>query len=110
MGCDSLPEGLQGLVRGTPRGVALEVYVVPRAGESRLAYRDGELVYYSEAKCKGHAVNYDLLKWLSRNIGGRPRIVRGWSSRVKLVLLEGVTLGEALEALCSNLDRGGVPR
>ena len=110
MECRVPLEGLRGVVRETPRGVALEVYVVPRAGESRLVYRDGELIYYSSAHCKGHAVNYDLLKWLSRNIGGRPGILRGWTSRVKLVLLEDTTLGEALERLCRHLERGGAPR
>ena len=38
-------------------GVCLKIYVTPRAGETRLIYRDGELLFYSEKNPKHHAVN-----------------------------------------------------
>jgi uncharacterized protein YggU (UPF0235/DUF167 family) len=92
-------EGLSSVVSETRRGPVLWVYVSPGSSESYLEFVDGELVFHSSARCKGHGVNYDLIRWFSRAVGVRPVIARGWSSRRKMLLFPGADRDSLVERL-----------
>jgi uncharacterized protein YggU (UPF0235/DUF167 family) len=92
-------ERLASIVSETTRGAIVWVYVSPKSAESYLEYTDGELIFHSSAQCKGHGVNYDLLKWFSKVVGVRPIIIRGWSSRRKLLLFPGANRDEIIQKL-----------
>ena len=88
-------------------GVCLKIYVTPRAGETRLIYRDGELLFYSEKNPKHHAVNRDLIKYLYRIFDRAENIsiIRGRSDRTKIVKLIGLSKDEAIEKLLKFIEK-----
>lgn len=92
-------ETFKNIVFNTKNGIALKLYVVPGSKTSYLEHKEGELIFHSSASCKHHGVNTDLLKWLSKNLGGEPYIVKGWSDRYKIVELRGVNYKELLGKL-----------
>ncbi|MCE4606176.1 MAG: hypothetical protein F7B59_02460 [Desulfurococcales archaeon] len=93
----------------TGKGCVLELYVVPHSSSDHFVVSDGELVFYSSSSCKGHGVNYGLIRWFKRSIGVEPVIVRGWSSRSKILLFPGLRreeLAVKLRGLITCRDGG----
>jgi len=82
----------------TGKGVGFKVYVTPRAPETKLVYKDGELLFYSEKDPKRHAVNRDLLRFLGK-IFGDVSIVRGELDRLKLIEVRGLSREEVVNRL-----------
>jgi uncharacterized protein YggU (UPF0235/DUF167 family) len=91
------------IITDTEKGAALWVYVSPKASETYLEYANGELIFHSSASCKNHGVNHDLIKWFSKTVGVRPRIVKWWSSRRKLLLFPGVSKEKVAKALLGRI-------
>lgn len=75
-----------------PRGFRVEVHVKPGARETsveKVGPHQFEVRLKARAE-KGEA-NRELVKLLSKHFGGRAAIVAGFSSRRKLVEVEGAT-------------------
>jgi uncharacterized protein YggU (UPF0235/DUF167 family) len=83
----------------------VELYVIPGAKTSYLALRDNEILFYSSASCKRHGVNMDLVRYLTRHIGYKPVIARGWSARKKVVVFKGVEKQVLLDKLENILSK-----
>ena len=85
----------------TKDGIGVRVYVVPRAGKTRLTYRDGELIFFSGKNPKHHAVNKDLIKFFSKLFGSSRRvsIIKGRLDRLKIIEVSGSSRDEMLTKL-----------
>ncbi|HDM88379.1 MAG: hypothetical protein DRN68_07660 [Thaumarchaeota archaeon] len=85
----------------TKNGIGIRVYVVPRAGKTRLTYRDGELIFFSGKNPKHHAVNRDLIKFFSRLFENSKQvsIIKGKLDRLKIVEVSGSSREELLTKL-----------
>jgi uncharacterized protein (TIGR00251 family) len=98
---------LDKLLVETKRGVELTVYVKPGAREEKLAYEDGDLVFYtSEPPVKGRA-NASLIRFLSRSLkipSSRIDIVAGLRDRSKRILFRDARLEDLAEKLSSILE------
>ncbi|MCE4614542.1 MAG: hypothetical protein F7B60_03325 [Desulfurococcales archaeon] len=91
----------------TKDGVGLTLYVMPKSNRSYLEFKEGEILFHSSASCKNHGVNRDLLKWLSRNIGSKPVIIKGWSDRRKILSFNGIGKEKLITSLVKVLKRAG---
>jgi uncharacterized protein YggU (UPF0235/DUF167 family) len=96
------------IVFNTKEGIVVSLYVIPGSKTSFLEFKQGELLYHSSASCKNHGVNIDLIRYLSKNIGGKPVIVKGWSTRKKLVVFHGINRDQfivKMEKLINNYEK-----
>jgi uncharacterized protein YggU (UPF0235/DUF167 family) len=91
------------LIRRYTNGVYFKIYVIPRAKESKLVFSDGEFLFYVNENCKHHRVNYAVLRFFNRIFGTRVKMLRGWSDRVKIIGVEGLSVSEAAEILIKHL-------
>ena len=89
---------IEKIVFETGKGVGFKIYVTPRAPETKLVYKDGELLFYSEKDPKRHAVNRDLIRFLGK-IFGDVSIVRGELDRLKLIEVRGLSREEVVSRL-----------
>jgi len=85
----------------TRDGIGIRVYVVPRAGKTRLTYRGGELIFFSGKTPKHHAVNKDLIKFFGKLFGSSTRvsIIKGRLDRLKIIEVSGSSRDELLTKL-----------
>ena len=95
---------MEKIVFETGKGVRFKVYVTPRASETKLVYKDGELLFYSEKDPKRHAVNRDLIRFLGK-IFGDVSIVRGELDRLKLIEVRGLPKEEVVSRLLRAVDK-----
>lgn len=83
------------MITSTPKGICIDVRVIPRAGRTGLAgTRDGALLVRLNAPPVEGAANAALIEILSRTLGVPKRavtIVAGGRSRLKRVQVEGVS-------------------
>jgi hypothetical protein len=85
----------------TAEGVVLHVRVKPSSKEFRVTVEDDKLVVFCrEAPVKGK-VNKELLKQLSRLLGGKVELVSGFTRRQKRFLVFGVDADEINRVLVS---------
>ena len=49
------------MVFKTGKGAGFKVYIMPRAAETKLVYKDRGLFFYSEEDPRRHALNRDLI-------------------------------------------------
>ena len=83
----------------TSGGVVIDVYVKPNSKQFRISVELDELVVFCrEAPVKGR-VNRELIKELSRLFKRRVKILSGFSSRQKKVLIRDIGAKEAKEVL-----------
>jgi len=97
------------LIRPTATGVELDIRVIPRARETRIAgERDGALLVRVAAPPVDGAANSRLVEYFAR-LTDRPRsavrLVRGARGRKKRLAIDGVSLDSMRE-----LIRGPHPR
>jgi hypothetical protein len=86
----------------TDQGVVLDVYVRPDSREFKIRVEDGELVVCCrEAPVKGK-VNRELVKELSRLFKRRTKIVAGFTSKQKRVLINDISLEEVNDVLSKH--------
>jgi len=95
---------IEKMVFETGRGVRFKVYVTPRAPETKLVYKNGELFFYSEKDPKRHAVNRDLIRFLGK-IFGDVSIVKGELDRLKLIEVRGLSREEVVSRLLRAIDK-----
>ena len=95
---------VENIVFEAGKGVRFRVYVKPRAPETKLVYKDGELFFYSEKDPKRHAVNRDLIRFLGK-IFGDISIVRGELDRLKLIEVRGLSREEVVSRLLKAVDK-----
>ena len=95
---------IEKLVFETGKGVGFKVYVTPRAPETKLVYRDGEFLFYSEKDPKRHAVNRDLIRFLGKMFGD-VSIVKGELDRLKLIEVRGLSREEVVSRLLRAVDK-----
>ncbi|HDM45007.1 MAG TPA: hypothetical protein ENG07_00730 [Candidatus Bathyarchaeota archaeon] len=95
---------IEKIVFETGKGVTFKVYVTPRAPQTKLVYKDGEFLFYSEKDPKRHAVNRDLIRFLGR-IFGDVSIVRGELDRLKLIEVRGLSREEVISRLLRAVDK-----
>jgi len=78
----------------TEKGAILNVYVKPDSREFKIEVEDDELVLYckeSPVKCK---VNKELIKELSKVFRRKVKIISGFTSKQKKILIRDVSLEE----------------
>jgi uncharacterized protein len=97
------------LIRQTPTGVELDVRVIPRAKETRIAGERGDaLLVRVSAPPVDDAANSQLVDYFSR-LTHRPRsairIVSGTRGRTKRLAIDGIGIDSMRE-----LIRGSLPR
>jgi uncharacterized protein len=97
------------LIRQTPTGVELDVRVIPRAKETRIAGERGDaLLVRVSAPPVDDAANSQLVDYFSR-LTRRPRsairIVSGTRGRTKRLAIDGIGIDSMRE-----LIRGSLPR
>lgn len=86
-------------LRETAQGTLIEVYVKPRSEQFKIEAEEDELlVFCRESPVKGR-VNGELIKELSRLFKRRVRILSGFRSRQKTLLIENATTQEVSEIL-----------
>jgi len=95
---------IEKMVFETGKGLGFKVYVTPRAPETKLVYKDGELFFYSEEDPKRHAVNRDLMRFLGK-IFGDVSIVKGELDRLKLIEVRGLSRDEVVSRLLKAIDK-----
>ena len=95
---------MEKMVFETGKGVGFRVYVKPKAPETKLVYKGGELLFYSEENPKRHAVNRDLIRFLGK-IFGDVSIVRGELDRLKLIEVRGLSREEVVSRLLRAVDK-----
>ena len=93
------------MIHSTPQGVALDVRVIPRAKKTEVAgTRDGALLVRLNAPPVEGAANAALCRLVARRAGvpaRRVSIVRGQTSRDKVVRVEGLTAAELRDLMTS---------
>jgi len=97
------------LIRQTPTGVELDIRVIPRARETRIAGERGDaLLVRISAPPVDDAANSRLVDYFSR-LTDRPRsairIVSGTRGRTKRLAIDGISIDSMRE-----LIRGALPR
>lgn len=89
-------------------GVQLAIYVQPRASRTECTgIHDGAVRIRLAAPPVEGAANDALVRFLASQIGvprGSVRMVRGMSSRRKVVVVDGVTVAQVAQALGVALD------
>jgi hypothetical protein len=80
--CESLVKIME-----TEKGLILDVYVKPRSNEFKIAVEGDEIVIHCFEEPFGGRVNRELVKKLSRLFGKEVKIVSGFSSKHKRLLV-----------------------
>ena len=89
-------------IRKTKQGVILEVHVKPRSKEFKIvAERDAIIVFCKEEPVKGK-VNKELIKQLSRLFHKKVKLVSGFTSKQKKVLIKDAEKTEIERVLLRN--------
>ena len=93
-------------LRDTPKGVLLSVKLQPRASRNEISGPAGaELKIKVTAPPVDSAANEALIRLLAETLGcgrGRVQLIRGATSRHKVLQLSGFTAGEAAEKLARH--------
>jgi uncharacterized protein (TIGR00251 family) len=97
------------LIQHTPRGVAIDVRVIPRARRTAVEEeRDGAILVRVSAPPVGDAANQQLIEVLAKALGvarGQVQIVSGQKGRRKRVLVTGISEGDARRLLTASVQR-----
>ncbi|MCD6324436.1 MAG: hypothetical protein J7L55_04950 [Desulfurococcales archaeon] len=99
-------ESVKELIRCSGGKCFFQVYVIPKAQETFLELRDGELVFNSSASCKRHGVNSDLMRFFRNVFSGGVEMVRGVRERMKTLTVEGLSHEEVAVRICGALGSG----
>ncbi len=82
------------MLRETRNGVLVELRVRPDSGEFRFVKKGGKLVLEVVSPAKNGRANIEIVRKLKRMFGKDVRIVRGFKTRDKLILVIGAELKE----------------
>lgn len=88
----------------TDQGVVLSVYVRPKSRDFRIAIEGDELIVYCREAPTKDKVNRELLKELARVFKKRTRIVAGFASRQKRILVMDIDLEEVKDILSVSMQ------
>jgi len=99
-------------LRAHPEGVVVEAWVVPGATRSEVVgLHGGALRVRVAAPAEGGKANRAAARLVARAVGGRVgEVVAGVGARRKQVLVAGVSVTSAAEALRALLDPSARPR
>lgn len=86
-------------IKETEKGLILDVYVKPRSKEFKVVVEGDEVVVRCLEEPVGGRVNRELVKELSRFFGKRVKLVSGFSSRQKRLLVRDAVKSEVERAL-----------
>ncbi len=86
-------------IRKTKQGVILEVYVKPRSKEFKIVAEGDEIVVFCREEPVRGKVNKELIKELSRLFHKKVKLVSGFTSKQKKVLIEDAEKSEVEHVL-----------
>jgi len=75
-------------IQKTKQGVTLEVYVKPRSKEFKIVAEGEEVIVFCKEEPVRRKVNKELVKQLSRIFHRNVKLVSGFTSKQKKVLIE----------------------
>jgi uncharacterized protein YggU (UPF0235/DUF167 family) len=84
-------------------GAYFKIYAIPRAKKLKLVFKNNEFLLYVNENCKHHKVNYAILKFFNKIFKARVRMLHGWSDRVKIIGVEGLSTNEVSEILAKHI-------
>jgi len=86
-------------IRKTKQGVILEVYVKPMSKEFKIVAEGEEIIVFCKEESVRGKVNKELIKQLSRLFDKNVKLVSGFTSRQKKVLIKDAEKSEVEHAL-----------
>jgi hypothetical protein len=86
-------------IRETNQGVILEVYVKPRSKDFRIITDDDEIVVFCKEEPVKGKVNKEIIKEFSRLFHKNVKLVSGFTSKQKRLLIEDVEKSEVERGL-----------
>jgi len=95
---------LSKIIQETKEGVVFTVYVKPESMRERLRLEYGELVFYTNEPAEKGRANASLVRFISRILNvpsSHVDIVLGVRSKVKRVLVKGLSKDNVIDILCN---------
>lgn len=86
-------------IQKTKRGVILEVYVKPRSKDFKIVVDDDEIVVFCKKEPIKGKINRELIRELSRLFHKKVKLVSGFSSQQKKLLIKDVEKSEVEHVL-----------
>ena len=86
-------------IKETGKDLILDIYVKPRSKEFKIIVEADEIVVHCREEPVGGRVNMELVKELSRFFGRRVKLVSGFSSKQKRLLVRDASKSEVESAL-----------
>lgn len=86
-------------IRDAKQGVILEVYVKPRSREFRIEADGDEIVVFCREEPVKGKVNKELIKELSRLFNKEVKLVSGFTSKQKRLLIKDAEKNEVTQVL-----------
>jgi uncharacterized protein (TIGR00251 family) len=86
-------------IQKTEQGVILEVYVNPRSKEFKITAEGEEIIVFCKEEPVRGKVNKELIKQLSRLFHKNVKLVSGFTSKQKKVLVKNAEKSEVEHAL-----------
>jgi len=86
-------------IQKTKQGVMLEVYVKPRSKEFKIVAEGEEIIVFCREEPVRGKVNKELIKQLSRVFHKNVKLVSGFTSKQKKVLVKDAAKSEVEHAL-----------
>jgi len=86
-------------IQKTKQGVMLEVYVKPRSKEFKIVAEGEEIIVFCREEPIRGKVNKELIKQLSRAFHKNVKLVSGFTSKQKKVLVKDAAKSEVEHAL-----------
>lgn len=74
-------------LRKAPNGLFLDISVRPNSGELGISYKDGKVIIFLKSPPEGGRANLELVKFLSKALGSEVRVVSGFKSKKKTLLI-----------------------
>ena len=88
------------MIKQTKNGVLLEVKVQPGSDKFEIIISsDGSVKIRCKSEPKGGKANHELIDNLSRILGKDVRIIRGFASRKKLILIKDARVDDVMKLL-----------
>lgn len=87
------------ILKETNEGLIIEVTVKPRSKNSKIEFIDNKLIFFSKNQPIKGRVNKELVRALSNFSGVKLRILSGFKSNNKILLLEKVDKNKFLKII-----------
>ena len=74
-------------LRNAPNGLFLDISVRPNSGQAEISHKNGKIIVFLKSPPEGGKANLELVKFLSKLLGCEVRIVSGFKSKNKTILI-----------------------